>query len=122
MVGETFGNILTPRELQVLELVVAGATNKRVARALKISPRTVEVHRMRIMSKLRAGNVADLVRIVINKEIPISSDHIISEELKAALDAASAHLVAIKLELQRVESRIAVCYQGLGNVESATSA
>lgn len=58
---------LTPRERDVLAHVVAGASNKEAARGLGISPRTVEVHRARIMEKLDAKNVADLMRIVMNE-------------------------------------------------------
>jgi two-component system response regulator FixJ len=56
---------LTPRELQVLELIANGSSNKEAGRHLGISPRTVEVHRARIMEKLGAKNTADLVHIVI---------------------------------------------------------
>jgi DNA-binding CsgD family transcriptional regulator len=60
------GKPLTPREREVLERLVAGASNKEVGRALGISPRTVEVHRARIMGKLGARNAADLVRIALS--------------------------------------------------------
>jgi two-component system response regulator FixJ len=59
--------LLTPREREVLARVVAGASNKEAGRALGISPRTVEVHRARIMGKLGAKNTADLVRIVLEQ-------------------------------------------------------
>ena len=55
---------LTPREREVLAEIIAGASNKEAGRTLGISPRTVEVHRARIMDKLGAKNAADLVRIV----------------------------------------------------------
>ena len=60
-------NSLTPRERQVLAEIMAGASNKEVGRKLGISPRTVEVHRARIMGKLGAKNAADLVRIVLGQ-------------------------------------------------------
>lgn len=53
---------LTPREQQTLDLIVAGKSNKEMARMLGISPRTIEVHRSRIMLKFGAHNAADLVR------------------------------------------------------------
>ena len=56
---------LTPRESEVLGKVVGGASNKEAGRMLGISPRTIEVHRARIMDKLGARNAADLVRIVM---------------------------------------------------------
>ena len=57
--------LLTPRELAVLIEVAKGNSNKTAARALGISPRTVEAHRARIMVKLHAGSVSELVRLVL---------------------------------------------------------
>ena len=59
--------LLTRRELEVVAHVAAGASNKEAGRILDISPRTVEVHRARIMEKLGARNAADLVRIVLSQ-------------------------------------------------------
>ena len=56
---------LTLRELEVLEQLVAGRSNKLAAHELGISPRTVEIHRARIMDKLRARSLSDLVRTAI---------------------------------------------------------
>jgi DNA-binding CsgD family transcriptional regulator len=60
---------LTPREREVLREICAGAANKEIGRKLAISPRTVEVHRARIMAKIGARNAADLVRIVLSQGI-----------------------------------------------------
>lgn len=57
---------LTAREREVLDLVVAGQQNKDVAEVLGISRRTVEVHRNRVMAKMGAANVVDLVTLVHN--------------------------------------------------------
>jgi two-component system, LuxR family, response regulator FixJ len=54
--------LLTERERQVLDLIVAGKANKVIAHELSISPRTVEIHRARVMEKMGASNLADLVR------------------------------------------------------------
>jgi RNA polymerase sigma factor (sigma-70 family) len=54
---------LTPREREVMDLVVLGKHNREIGPALGISVRTVEVHKGRLMSKLGVDNVADLVRI-----------------------------------------------------------
>jgi FixJ family two-component response regulator len=54
---------LTPREAQVLERVVAGWLNKQIAFELEISEITVKAHRGRVMCKMEAGSLADLVRI-----------------------------------------------------------
>ena len=53
---------LTPREREVMLLVVAGRHNREIALDLGISVRTVEVHKAHLMEKLQAGSVADLVR------------------------------------------------------------
>ena len=49
----------------MLEQLVAGASNKEAGRRLGISPRTIEIHRARVMDKLGAKNVADLVRMAM---------------------------------------------------------
>ena len=54
---------LTPREREVLEHAVSGLHAKEIAAALHISPRTVEVHKMRIMEKLQVRNIAELVKL-----------------------------------------------------------
>jgi two-component system response regulator FixJ len=56
---------LTPREREVLQLITNGQSNKEAGRELGISPRTIEVHRARVMEKLGARNTADLLRIVL---------------------------------------------------------
>ena len=54
---------LTPREAQVFALVVTGRLNKEIAADLGIGEKTVKVHRGRVMEKMRAGSVAELVRL-----------------------------------------------------------
>ena len=56
---------LTPREQQVLERIVAGRLNKQIADDLGISIKTVEAHRANIMEKLKAGTVADLMKVAL---------------------------------------------------------
>jgi FixJ family two-component response regulator len=60
-------HLLTGREREVLKEVANGASNKEAGRRLGISPRTVEVHRARIMTKVGARNAADLMRIVLSQ-------------------------------------------------------
>lgn len=57
---------LTPRELEIMELVVNGKPTRQIASDLQISPKTVESHRARIMRKMQAGSIAQLVRDAIN--------------------------------------------------------
>jgi len=54
---------LTAREIEVFALVVTGMLNKQIAGALGISEKTIKVHRARVMEKMRAGSVAELVRL-----------------------------------------------------------
>jgi PAS domain S-box-containing protein len=57
--------VLAPREREVLDGLLAGGTNKTIARDLGISPRTVEAHRARIMERLGAQSLPELVQIAI---------------------------------------------------------
>ena len=54
---------LSPRELELLELIVEGCSNKQIACKLNISVKTVFNHRAHLMAKTRAGNAADLARL-----------------------------------------------------------
>jgi FixJ family two-component response regulator len=56
---------LTPRELDVLRLVVEGRANKAISADLGISLKTVETHRARVMEKMAAGSVSELVRMTL---------------------------------------------------------
>lgn len=57
---------LTPREREVMNLIVQGASNKEAAQSLDISPRTVEIYRATVMRKMDAPNLPDLVRKAIS--------------------------------------------------------
>jgi two-component system, LuxR family, response regulator FixJ len=59
---------LTPREREVMHLVVAGKLNKIIADQLGVSTRTVEIHRARIMEKMEAKSLSQLVRMVLKSE------------------------------------------------------
>lgn len=60
---------LSPREREVLDLLTAGKPNKHIARDLGLSPRTVEVHRARLMERLGVGSLAEAVRLAMQAEI-----------------------------------------------------
>lgn len=57
---------LTARERQVLDLIMEGASNKVVASNLSISPRTVEIYRANVMSKMRADSLSELIRMTLS--------------------------------------------------------
>ena len=59
-------SVLTARERQVMELVANGSHNREIAATLGISPRTVEVHKARVMEKLQVQSIPELVRIVLS--------------------------------------------------------
>ena len=59
---------LTPREKEVMQLVTRGKANKVAGAELGVSQRTVEIHRAHVMEKMRAGSLAELVRMVLDSE------------------------------------------------------
>src|SRR5262245_48399834 len=68
---------LTDREREVMDLLVAGHANKIIAHQLGISPRTVEIHRGRLMEKTQAKNLAELVRVALTAGVtskPVAPD------------------------------------------------
>ena len=56
---------LSPRERQVMDGLVAGLSNKAIAREYDISPRTIEVYRANVMTKMQAGSLSELVRLAL---------------------------------------------------------
>jgi FixJ family two-component response regulator len=64
---------LTPREREVMNLVVKGRLNKQIAYALGIVEKTIKVHRARVMDKMQVDSVAELVRIVEKIAVPPKS-------------------------------------------------
>ncbi len=60
--------LLTQREREVLDLVVAGKPNREIAATLHLSPKTVEVHRAHVMEKMQASSVAELVRLALSAQ------------------------------------------------------
>jgi RNA polymerase sigma factor (sigma-70 family) len=56
---------LTPREREVMAMVTEGRSNREIAAGLSVSAKTVEVHRARVMDKMQADSLAELVRMVI---------------------------------------------------------
>ena len=65
---------LTPREQEVMKMVVAGKRNKVIAFELSVSQSTVEAHRARVMEKMQAASLSDLMRMVLSVEDHQDSD------------------------------------------------
>lgn len=65
--GSTVFSLLSQREREVLQLLAEGKTTKQIGMCLHISPKTVEVHRLRIMEKLNIDNVAQLTKYAIQE-------------------------------------------------------
>ena len=63
-------SLLTPREREVMDLVIDGLSNRRIASRCGISPRTVEIHRARVMEKMGARSLSELVRIACLQDMP----------------------------------------------------
>lgn len=83
---------LTPREAEVMRLVVAGRLNKQIARELGISEKTVKVHRGRVMTKMAVRRVAQLTRCAIRlrQAAPQGEARLTSELVEAATPGAPA--------------------------------
>ncbi|HEX9424213.1 MAG TPA: LuxR C-terminal-related transcriptional regulator, partial [Pyrinomonadaceae bacterium] len=67
--------LLTPREFEVMQLVITGMLNKQIAGELGTAEKTVKVHRGRMMQKLRLTSVAELVRLVEKADIVPAARH-----------------------------------------------
>jgi two-component system response regulator FixJ len=63
-------DLLTPREFEVMQLVITGMLNKQVGGELGMAEKTVKVHRGRVMQKLGVTSVAQLVRLVEKADVP----------------------------------------------------
>ena len=70
--------LLTPRETEVFALVVTGMLNKQIAAELGIGEKTVKVHRARVMEKMRAGSVAELVRLADRAGVIVPKSSVVS--------------------------------------------
>ena len=66
-VEESSSSLLTAREIEVLQLIVEGRTNSKIAEALKVSIKTVESHRHTIMLKLDIKSIAELTKFAIRE-------------------------------------------------------
>jgi len=61
-------NLLTPREREVMNLVVVGKSNKAIAFELQVSIKTVEAHRAKVMEKMQAGSLAEMIRMAMTQQ------------------------------------------------------
>lgn len=67
----TVYDLLTPREQEILQLIVEGNTNNQIAQLLSISPKTVEKHRSNLMAKLNVSDMATLIRTAIKYKLVV---------------------------------------------------
>jgi len=67
-------NSLTPREREVFDMVVTGKMNKQIASEMDLSEKTIKVHRGRVMHKMQAESLAELVRLAAKLEIKAPKD------------------------------------------------
>jgi two-component system response regulator FixJ len=74
--------LLSSREQEVLEGVVAGLSNKMIASRLSLSPRTVEIHRARLMDKMQAQNLSELIRLALAAGIAPAEPHARDAQLR----------------------------------------
>jgi DNA-binding NarL/FixJ family response regulator len=63
------GNVLTPREREIMQLLAEGKANKDVARSLSIGVKTVEAHRAAIMRKIGGNSIVDIIRYAVRNQI-----------------------------------------------------
>ncbi len=89
---------LTRRETQILQSILAGRTNKQIARALCRSRRTIEYHRHRLMRKLNAHSAADLVRGAIAMGLAGQTNQVVSEMKRQAnsVEQCTKHITGLK--------------------------
>jgi DNA-binding NarL/FixJ family response regulator len=66
------GDLLSPRETEVLQLLVQGASTREIGSTLHISKNTVDTHRRKIMDKLGCNNLADLTRLALRERLVAS--------------------------------------------------
>ncbi len=66
---------LTKREREVMQRVIQGRLNKQIATELGLSHKTIEVHRKNVMQKMKAGSLAELVRMSVLGKVPRDNDH-----------------------------------------------
>lgn len=92
--------ILSPRELQILQGLLAGLSNKGIARHLDLSHRTVEMHRARMMEDLGCGSLSEAVRIALDAGLaPLTAERPVAATCPLAIEgppsAANTDVVAI---------------------------
>ena len=99
---------LTPREREVLPLVVSGLLNKQAAAELGISETTIQIHRGQIMKKMQAESFAELVRMAATLEIPMTRSRQATERRK--LDSAPGTARSGELEYRAAAASSALTH------------
>ncbi|MDE2423927.1 MAG: PAS domain-containing protein [Betaproteobacteria bacterium] len=95
---------ITPREQQILELVLTGNTSKQIARILKISPRTVEIHRTNILRRCGVTSTPQIVNLILKsakdleQQLSRSSNHLNEAQKIAHLGSWTVYLDSKEIE------------------------
>jgi FixJ family two-component response regulator len=96
--------LLTPREREVMHLVVAGLLNKQIAVELDISEKTVNVHRSQVMQKMRAQSLAELVRTAEKLRLLLVQPQEHSQKAQARLELPASSSQERQTSLARQET------------------
>jgi len=96
-------NKITPREQEILELVLTGNTSKQIARILKISPRTVEIHRTNILRRWGVSSTPQIVNLIL-KSAKELEEQLSKKENHLSEAQKIAHLGSWTINLNKADS------------------
>lgn len=97
---------LSPRERQMLQGLVAGLSNKEIARRLGLSPRTVEMHRANMMDELGTENLSEALRVALDAGLPPLGEEERDRGMAAPAAPQVAVEVAVRSRLRRYEEKL----------------
>lgn len=116
MNAKVLSEVLTPREHNVLEGILAGETNRTMGKRLGISHRTVEAHRSRMMGKLGVKNVIELSSLIFSAD-PTAHSRSTLKLLDFALGEINNRVQSVTVELDKVKRQLRDCQLQIISVE-----